>query len=82
MEKTGALNVQLNGEKMEELDSFGYLGVELSSDGGMEAEWKHRVGEGRKVAGALDNIWKRRKISRGKYGYACWNNSPECILWK
>ena len=29
----GALNVQLNGENLEELDCFRYLGVDLSSDG-------------------------------------------------
>ena len=37
--KYWALNVQLNGEKMEELDCFRNLGVDLYSYGGMEAEW-------------------------------------------
>ena len=37
--------VQLNGDKMEELDCFSYLRVDFSSDGGMEAGWKHRVGK-------------------------------------
>ena len=35
--KSGVLNVQLNEEKMEELDCFRYLGVDHHSDGGMEA---------------------------------------------
>ena len=52
------LNMQLNGDKMEELNCLKYLGADLSSDEGMEAEWKHRVSEGRKVVG---NVWKRRK---------------------
>ena len=30
-----ALNVQLNGEEMEELDCFRDLGVDLNLDGGM-----------------------------------------------
>ena len=29
----------------------------------MEAEWKHRVGEGRMAAGAWKNAWKRRKVT-------------------
>ena len=65
----GALNVQMNGENLEELDCFWYLEVDLSSDGGMEAEWKHRVGEGRQVAAALKNVWRRRKVTTGKNGY-------------
>ena len=38
-EEYGALNMQLNGEKLDELDYFKYLGVDLSSDGGIEVEW-------------------------------------------
>ena len=45
--------MQLNGEKMGELDSSKYLGVDLRLDGEMEVEWKHRLGEGRKVTLAL-----------------------------
>ena len=44
---------------MEELDCFRYLGVDHSS----MQEWKHIVGEGRLVAGALKNVWKRRKVT-------------------
>ena len=33
-----ALNVLLNGEKIEELDNFGNPGVYLSQSGGMEAQ--------------------------------------------
>ena len=40
---------------MGELDYFRYLAVDLSLDGWVEAEWKHRLGECRKVAGALKN---------------------------
>ena len=35
------------------------------TDGGMEAEWKHRLGECRKVTGALKNIWRKRKVTTG-----------------
>ena len=47
----GACNVQLNGEKMEELNRFRYLGVDLSSNGEIEVGWKYKVGEGRRLQG-------------------------------
>ena len=37
--------------------------MDLCSDIGMEAGWKHRVSEGRNVAGALQNAWKSRKVT-------------------
>ena len=40
---------------MKELDYFRYLRVDLRSDEGLEAEWRYRIGEGRKVAEALKN---------------------------
>ena len=58
----GTLNVQLKGR----IGLFRYLGVALRLDGGMEAEWKHREGEGRKFAAALKNVWKRRKVATGQ----------------
>ena len=65
------MNVQLNGGKMEELKCSWYIGVDRSSDGGIEVEWKHRVCGGRNVTGALQNVWKWRKVTTaskmGKY---------------
>ena len=51
-----ALNVQLHGERKDELDCLRYLGVDPSSDGGMEKECKYGLGESQKVAWALKNV--------------------------
>ena len=49
---------------MEEVECYRYLGVDVSSDGRMNEEVRHRIGEARKVSGALQKLWKNRRISR------------------
>ena len=58
------LNVSLNSRRMEEVDSYRYLGVEVSSGGGMEEEVNHRIAEARRAWGTLKDVWKKRHISR------------------
>ena len=38
----------MNGEEMREVDKYKYLGVMISTDGGMGEEVGHRILEGRK----------------------------------
>ena len=55
--KDGArLNVMLNGEALEEVDQFKYLGSVIAANGGVEADVHHRVNEGCKVLGALKGV--------------------------
>src|SRR5256885_8705101 len=63
-EEETMLNVKLYGRKMEEVKNFRYLGVVLSGNGNMKNEVEHRVGEGTKVFGALEKVWKNRGMSR------------------
>lgn len=58
------LDIRLNNGRMEEVDTYRYLGVDVSKDGKMNAEMNHRMGEARKAAGALQKVWKRRHVSR------------------
>ena len=43
------LNVMLNGEALEEVDQFKYLGSAIAANGGLKADVRHRVNEGCKV---------------------------------
>ena len=52
------LNVRLNGERLEEVDSFKYLGSQIGRGGGVEEDVNFRVGEARKVAGAMKRLWR------------------------
>ena len=54
------LNVMLNGEALEEVDQFKYLGSVIAANGGVETDMCHRVNEGCKVLGALKVVMKNR----------------------
>ena len=56
------LNVMLNGEALEEVDQFKYLGSVIAANGGVEADVRHRVNDGCKVLGALKGVMKNRGL--------------------
>ena len=56
------LNVMLNGEALEEVDQFKYLGSVIAANGGVESDVRHRVNEGCKVLGALKGVMKNRGL--------------------
>ena len=56
------LNVMLNGEALEEVGQFKYLGSVIAANGGVEADVRHRVNEGCKVLGALKGVMKNRGL--------------------
>ena len=56
------LSVMLNGEALEEVDQFKYLGSVIAANGGVEADVHHRVNEGCKVLGALKGVMKNRGL--------------------
>ena len=56
------LNVMLNGEALEEVDQFKYLGSVIAANGGVEADVRHRVNEGCKVLSALKGVMKNRGL--------------------
>ena len=57
------LNIMLNGERMEVVNSFKYLGSCFSSDGGVKEDVSMRVGEGMKTFGAMKRMWKSRSLN-------------------
>ena len=55
VEKNGA-NISLNDRRMEEIETCRYLGMDISSDGGMGEEGNHGITEAKKAWGALKDI--------------------------
>ena len=53
------VNINLNDRRMEEVETYGYLGVDILSDGGMGEEVNQRITEGKKAWGALKDVWKK-----------------------
>ena len=43
------LNISLDGRRMEEVNAYRYLGVDVTNDGKMNEEVNHRTGEAKMV---------------------------------
>ena len=62
VERRERLNLRLNEEILEEVDSFRYLGSIVSKNGGVSEDVISRVNEGAKVSGAMNRIWRVRSL--------------------
>ena len=58
------VNISLNDRRMEEVETYRYLGVDISSDGGMGEEVNRRITEANKAWGALKDAWEKKGKSR------------------
>ncbi len=47
------IKIIFNGEKMEEVNEFKYLGLVMCKNGGMAGELRERALQGRRVVGSL-----------------------------
>ena len=61
-EDNARLIAVLNGEVLEEVDQFKYLGSVIAANGGVEANVHHIVNDGCKVLGALKVVIKNRGL--------------------
>ena len=52
----------LNGEPLEEVDCFKYLGSRVIADGGCEKDVVHRMNEGYRACGALKSVLSNRGL--------------------
>ena len=52
------------GERLEEVESFRYLGSIVDTRGGTEADVKTRIGKTRATFHILRNVWKSRIIGK------------------
>ena len=53
----------MNGQKLEEVCSFKYLGATLSRDGSCTAEIRIRIGTATSAMARLDRIWRSNSIN-------------------
>ena len=56
------MHVILNGEPLEEVDCFKYLGSQVAADGGCERDVVHRMNEGYRAWGALKSVLSNRGL--------------------
>ena len=55
----------MNGEMLEEVDFFMYLGLSAGKNGGVVEEEKSRVNEGAQISCTMNRIWKVRSLGIG-----------------
>ena len=58
------IHVILNGEPLEEVDCFKYLGSKVAAHGGCERDVVHRMNEGYRAWGALKTVLSNRGLGR------------------
>ena len=56
IEEPSPLNITLNGERMEVVNSFKYLGSGFSRGGGVKEDVSMRVSEGMRTFGVMKNM--------------------------
>ena len=57
----------LNGELLEKVDCFKYLGSQVAADGGCERDVIHKMNEGYRACGALKSVLSNRGLGiKGK----------------
>ena len=56
------MHVILNGEPLEEVDCFKYVGSQVAADGGCERDVVHRMNEGYRAFGALKSVLSNRGL--------------------
>ena len=56
------MHVILNGEPLEEVDCFKYLGSPVAAEGGCERDVVHRINEGYRAWGALNSVLSNRLL--------------------
>ena len=56
----GRMHVILNGESLEEVDYFKYLGSQVATDGGCERDVVHSMNEGYRAWGVLKSVLSNR----------------------
>ena len=71
--------VTLNGNSIEEVETFTYLGSIIDRQGGTDADVKSRIGKARTAFTLLQNIWKSPKLQT-KTKIRFFNSNVKAVL--
>ena len=63
-EGTTMLKIVCNGEVLEQVNSFRYLGAIITSTGDCSVEIRSRLGSARSAITSLNSMWKDRALSK------------------
>jgi len=62
-EEPSPLYITLNGERIEVVNSFKYLGSCFSRGGGVKEDVSMMIGEGMKTFGTINSMWSCRSVN-------------------
>ncbi len=62
-ESTGQINVTVNGEQLEQAESFKYLGATITADGSSDKEVQNRIAIATNSLAKLQKIWSSKGIT-------------------
>ena len=57
------MHVILNGEPLEEMDCFKYMGSQVAADGGCEMDVVHRMNEAYRAWGVVESVLSNRGLA-------------------
>ena len=76
---SNADRLELDGEDIEEVEDFVYLGSNISKDGGSDRDIQVRIGKARTAFTILRPVWKSKTISR-KTKLRIFNTNVKSVL--
>ena len=71
--------VQVDGQDIEEVESFVYLGANVSNEGGTEGDMKARLGKARVAYNKLEKFWKNSQFT--KFGLCACVQAKYCTIY-
>ena len=72
-------NIKLDGEAIDEVEDFTYLGSNISKDGGSDRDILARIGKARTDFAILRRVWRSKVISR-KTKLRIFNTNVKSVL--
>ena len=76
------MHVILNGEPLQEVDCFKYLGLQVAANGGCERDVVHRMNEGYRAWGVLKSVLSNRGLGiKGQEVSIRRSNCTNSVIW-
>jgi len=74
--------IMVNGEELEDVDSFVYLGAKVSAAGGADHDITSRLGKARAVFGKLTGVWKSNILNKSTKSRIFKSNVIALLLYR
>ena len=73
---------KINGEEIEEVDDFIYLGSTITNKGNSLPEIRRQLAMAREAVSKMDNIWRSRRVSLNLKLRVLWATAFPIAIWQ